>query len=251
MTIAKRRQLWLPILILLSWHGLSGRAEGCALCWAGYGKGDERLNKPLADLRIIYEKEGRNALPYIRDTLETSTDPLVIRRAANYIVEFNDRDSIPLLEDMLLELTRRVSFSAFGLDTYAFKCRLAAAHALGKLGHSNVGSDLWERYDHLDFKRRSEVPYILNALNDPHLDERLLRILDVEEDHQLMMGALDALAVGGSAEAIPALKTKVAGWHDISMKASDTPDQGGPVNYDAILKIKGQQALFEIEARGK
>ena len=113
-------------------------------------------------------------MPYIRDTLKTSTDPLVIRRATTYIVDLNDTDSIPLLEDMLLELTRRASFSSFGLDTYAFKCRLAAAHALGKLlkyvGKSNVlwGTDSIWYGSPQDQIQAFRVFQISEALQDAH-----------------------------------------------------------------------------------
>ena len=41
---------------------LSPGHRACAGCWSGYGKGDERFNKPLADIRIIYEKEGQKEL---------------------------------------------------------------------------------------------------------------------------------------------------------------------------------------------
>jgi hypothetical protein len=78
----------------LVWFALLNHTEACVACCAGYAPGAERFNKPLADLRIIYEKKGRDALPYIRDALMTSTDPLVMKRAAEYIVDLNDREII-------------------------------------------------------------------------------------------------------------------------------------------------------------
>jgi HEAT repeat protein len=233
-------------LFLLGW---TYQVEACVFCWTGYGKGDERLNKPLADIRIIYEKEGRGALPYIRQTLQTSTDPLVIRRAATYIVALNDRDSIPLLEDMLRELTKRVSFSSFGQDTYNFQGRLAVAHALVKLGTTEVADEIWGKYERLEFSRKSEVPYVLNALDDPQLDERLLQILDREEDHQLKMAALDAFALGGSPKALPALEARVAQWNNVGNETIDKANDD-PVYY-SVLRVKGEQAIFAIEDRCK
>ncbi|MBW2428347.1 MAG: hypothetical protein JRF56_05260 [Deltaproteobacteria bacterium] len=70
--------LWLSLLMLLFWSATGNHAEACFACWAGYGPGEERLNKPLADLRIIYETKGRDSLPYIRQALTTSTDPSFI-----------------------------------------------------------------------------------------------------------------------------------------------------------------------------
>ena len=246
--MTKSKYIWLFLLILFVWHGLGSYAEPCPACWIGYGPGQERFNKPLADLRKIYEKEGRDALPYIKEALRTSPDPLVMRRAANYIVELNDTYSIPLFEDMLSVLVKRVAFSSFGLDTYDFKGRLAVAHALVNFGPTKLGDKIWKKYDRLDLKRKEEVPYILNALKDPHLDDRLLEILNREEDHQLMMGALDVLAIGGSTETLPVLKSKVVEWSDKSTETVDTnPDT--PVLYYSALRIKAERSISAIEER--
>jgi len=245
------KYFWVLFLIPWLWHGLGSVAHACPACWAGYGKGDERFNKPLADLRIIYEKDGRDALPYIKKALTTSTDPLVLRRAAGYIVELNDTDSIPLFEDMLSMLVKRVAFSSFGLETYDFKGRLAVAHALVKFGPTKLGDKIWKRYDRLDLKRKSEVPYILNALQDPKLTERLLEILNREEDHQLMMGALDVLAVGGSVQALPALRSKVVEWSDRTTGTGTNPNPDAPVIYYAPLRINAEKAISAIEERSK
>jgi hypothetical protein len=247
--MTKRKYIWLFLLIPLLWHGLGSYAEGCAGCWAGYGPGAERFNKPLADLRIIYEKDGRDALPYIREALRTSTDPLVMRRAAGYIAELNDTDSIPFFEQILSEILKRVAFSRFGFDSYGFQRRLAAAHALPKLGPTKVGEKIWKKYGRLDPNRKFEVPYILNALQDPNLDERLLEILSRKDDHQLMLGALDVLAIGGSAEVLPALRFKVVEWSDSPQSADTDPD--APVLYYSALIIKADLAISAIENRGK
>jgi hypothetical protein len=245
-----KQEICLCLCLFFSLLGWPRQVEGCVFCWTGYGEGDERLNKPLADIRIVYEEKGREALPYIRATLLTSTDPLVLRRATKYIVELNDRDSIPLLEDMLRELGKRVSFSSFGLDTFNFQGRLAVAHALVQLGSTETANESWSKYERLEFSRRSEVPYVLNALDDPQLDERLLQILDREEDHQLKMGALDAFALGGSRRALPALNARVVYWNDMSKKAVNKAGDD-PVNYYSVLKLKGEQAIFAIEDRCK
>jgi HEAT repeat protein len=207
--VTKRRYIWLFLLIPLFWHGLGCYVEACEACWSGHGSGDERFNRPLTDLRKIYEKEGRNALPHIRQALMKSPDPLVIRRAAGYIVELGDTDSIPLFEEMLLALVKKGTFSTFGLGTHDSQRRLIVAHALVKFGPTETGDRIWEKYDRLGVKRKSEVPYILNALEDPKLIERLLEIVNRKENHLLMMGALSVLAIGGTTEALAALRSKV------------------------------------------
>jgi hypothetical protein len=247
--LTTRRYIWLFLLIPLVWHGLGCSVEACEACWAGYGSGDERFNKPLADLRKIYEKEGRNALPYIRQALMTSPDPLVKRRAAGYIVELGDTDSIPLLEDMLLALVKRVAFGTFGLSTYDFQGRLIVAHTLVKFGRTEIGDRIWEKYDRLGVKRKSEVPYLLNALEDPKLTERLLEIVNRKENHLLMMGALAVFAIGGTTEDRPALRSKVKEW---SAEPSEPTDDShpDPPAYPALIMM-AERAISAIEKRTK
>jgi len=245
----KEKFIWLMLFIPFLWHGLGDVAGACPACWAGYGKGDERFNKPLADLRIVYEKNGKEALPYIKNALKTSSDPLVIKRAAGYIVELNDRGSIPLLEDMLLALVKRVAFSNFGLDTYEFKGRLAVAHALAKFGPTTFGDRIWKKYDRLDFNRKSEIPYILNALKDPKMTKRLVEIINREEDHQLMVGALDALATGGGSQVLPVLKAKILEWGNKQNRTSGESKTKNTPMYYSVLRIRAELAITAIEDR--
>ncbi|MGQ9693719.1 MAG: hypothetical protein ACUVWV_03120 [Thermodesulfobacteriota bacterium] len=226
-------------------------AQACPACWVGYGSGDERYNKPLADLRILYEKEGKAALPNIRETLKKSNDPVVKNRAIEYIQELNDLESIPLLKDMVLELIKRVSFSSFGADSVDFKIRLKAAHALAKFRNTELADSLWEKYARLDRPRKTEVPYLLNALQDPHLTRRLMAIIRNEEDHQLILGAIEVLGLGGDAEALAFLRSKIKEWEN---KVSDFQEKmnslKSPIHY-SVLKIKAERACIDIEGRKK
>jgi hypothetical protein len=55
------------------------------------------------------------------------------------------------LEEVLSVLIKRVAFSSFGIGTPAgYQGRLAVAHALPKLGPSNMGDRIWKKYDKLD-----------------------------------------------------------------------------------------------------
>ncbi len=243
--------LWLSLSIPLLVSGSGTNALACFACWAGYGPGEERLNKPLADLRIIYEKKGRDSLPYIRQALTTSTDPLVIKRAADYIVELNDRDSIPYLEYVLSQLTKRVAFSTFGIGTSGYQGRLAVAHALAILDPPSMADQIWQKYAKLDLNRKSEVPYILNALEDPKLTERLLIILNLMEDHQMMVGALNVMAAGGDAAALPVLREKAEQWEAKASQPRLSSKPMKPVFYYSVLEIKAKRAIDAIEARQK
>jgi hypothetical protein len=246
------RTYFVLLLMPLFCLGLASYAEGCAGCWAGYGSGDERYNKPLADLRKIYEKDGRDALPYIRKALSTSTDPLVMRRAAGYIVELKDADSLPLLNDMVLMLTKRVAFGKFGYGTYEFQGRMAVAHALANFGsQEELANRIWGKYDKLDMNRKTEVLYILNALKDPKLTERSLEILERQEDHQLMFGALDALAIGGNGQALPVLKERVEVWSNLGTGGGDSQNPDAPLIHYSALRIKAEQTILTLEEREK
>jgi len=244
-----KKYYWVLVLCFLNWTG--GVAQGCPACWAGYGSGDERFNKPLADLRLLYEKEGRAALPAFREALRTQNDPLVKQRAAGYIAELKDGESIPLLEQTVSELLKRVSFSTFGLGTPDFQTRLKIAHVLANLGSTGLADRIWVRYDRLDTQKKMEVPYLLNALNDPRLTERLLEILGKGEDHQLMLGALEVLGMGGSTQALPYLRSKIAEWERKKGEAIESGESVAPVIYYSILRIKAEQAISQIEERHK
>jgi hypothetical protein len=236
------------LIIIFLFIAAAGLAEACPACWAGYGPGAERFNKPLADLRIMYEAQGKDALPQIKNVLKKSNDPLVQKRAIEYIAELEDTNTVPLLEDILYDLVKRVSFSTFGVESVPFQTRLAAAHTLANLGSIRMADKIWRRYDRIDFARKSEVPYVLNALGDPRLNERLSDIVNRCEDHQLMVGALDVLAIGGTEKALPFLRLKIDEWRNKQAETIIADSSFSPVEY-SIWRIKAEQAIIKIEER--
>ncbi|MBI3988724.1 MAG: HEAT repeat domain-containing protein [candidate division NC10 bacterium] len=182
--------------------------------------------------------------------MKSGPDPLVQRRAAGYLADLKDADSVPLLEDMLSEVLKRVAFGSFGVRSFEFQTRLAIAHALAKIGPTRIADRIWERYDRLDQQKKSEVPSLLNALGDPRLTEHLLEILDRCEDHQLMVGALEVLAIGGNAQALAFLRSKVAEWEGQGTEASKAEDSTAPLDY-FVLRLRAEQAISQIEERQK
>ena len=185
MAKAKNLFLWLLFMLFFLLHSWASKAEGCAACQAASQLGNENQNRALYALRVLYEKEGRAALPAIRESLKSNDNPPLQIKAAGYVVELNDTDSVPLLEEILFELVKRVTFSPFGVRSAEFQTRMAVAHSLAKLGSTRMADRIWERYDQINLQRKMEVPYILNALGDPKLTERLLGIISRSEDHQL------------------------------------------------------------------
>ena len=227
-------------------------AHACPLCGGAVDESaDERFNKPLADLRTVYEQKGKDALPDIREVLKTSTDPWVIQRAVNYLVDLDDRESIHQMESMLLDLVKQVAFTTFGFGTPGFHSRLSVAYVLRRFGPTIVGDRIWEKYDRLDWNRKSEVAYILSALKDPHLDERMATILNKEEDHQLMQGALEALIVSGSHQSLPFLRSKVEAWVNKPNGIGTNPRPGAATIYYKWLRMKAETAIFFIDNRWK
>ena len=238
------------LIVVFLFNAAAGKAEACPACWAGYGPGAERFNKALADLRIMYESQGKSALPLIKQVLKKSNDPLVQKRAIEYVAELEDTGAVPLLEDILYDLVKRVSFSTFGLESIPFQTRLAAAHTLANLGSRQMADKIWGRYDRIDFARKSEVPYVLNALGDPWLNERLTDIVDRCEDHQLMVGALHVLAMGGNEKVLPFLRFKVDEWRNKPAGTGFTANSFSPLEY-SIWRIKAEQAILKIEERSR
>jgi len=247
----KRHLVWLLVLIPLLSHGLEGLAEGCAGCWSGYGPGDERYNKPLADLRIFYEKEGKAALLVIEEALMYDKDHLVKQRAATYIGEIKDPNSITVLEGVIAELYKRVTFGNFGVGTPDFQTRLKVAHVLVSMGPGNNADRIWSRYDRLDGPKKSEVPYLLNALNDPKLCERLIEILKQGKDHYAMISALEVLAMGSNAQALSFLKSKIAEWEGKGSECSDPENPESSMIHYSVLSVKAEQTIFQIEEKSK
>lgn len=245
----KRHLVWLLVLVALLSHGLGGLAEGCAGCWSGYGPGDERYNKPLADLRILYEKEGKAALPAIEDALVLDRDHLVKQRAATYIGEIKDPNSMPVLEAMIAELYKKVTFGNFGVGTPDFQTRLKVAHVLVSMGPGAMADRIWSRYDRLDGLKKSEVPYLLNALNDPQLYERLLEILKQGKDHYAMISVLEILAMGNNTQVLPFLKSKMTEWEARDPEPSDPANPDTSVVYYSALRVKAENTIFQIEDR--
>lgn len=241
--------LALVVMVSLLQGGLVRACPGCGAIVDE--SADERYNKPLADLRRVYEQGGTDALPAIREVLRKSTDPWVLQRAANYLVDLDDRESIPQMESIILDLIKRVSFTTFGFGAPGFHSRLSVACALSRFGPNRVGDRIWERYDRLDRDRKSEVAPILSAIRDPHLDERMIAILKQEEDHRLMQGALEALATDGSRSSLPFLRSRVTAWDGRHGGAGIEPGPGeSSINYK-LLRIKAETAIFFIDARSK
>ena len=94
----------------------------------------------------------------------------------------------------------------------------------------------------------TEIPYILNALNDPNLCARLKFILTGAEDYQLMIGALNVMAMGGDESVLPFLKSKTAEWKMKKQGNQSTISRYSTVEY-SVLKIKAEQAVFQIGQR--
>ena len=113
-----------------------------------------------------------------------------------------------------------------------------------------MADKIWRRYDRIDFARKSEVPYVLNALGDPRLNERLSDIVNRCEDHQLMVGALDVLAMGGNEKILPYLRSKIDEWQNGPVESNSEVDSFSAIEY-SIWRIKAEQGIIKIEERSR
>lgn len=248
MAMTKGRYLWLLLLVPLGLHFLGGNAEGCAACVAAGKLARESENKAFYALRILYESKGRAALPVIRRALKLDTNPPAQMRAAGYLADLNDTESIPQLERIMSELYKRVSFSKFGVDTIDFQKRWIVAYTLGRLGAAGAAERVWERFDRFGLSKKTEVPHILSALRDPKLTEHLMSIIDGCEDHRLMIVTLDTMAKGGNAQAIPFLRSKIVEWEAKAAETTGSVDIDSQVDY-FVLSRKVAQIIPDIEKR--
>jgi hypothetical protein len=239
------------IFILIVFFLRTTVAQACSACALDYAE-DESYNQPLADLRAVYEQKGKDAIPDIREALiKASTDRWVVQRAVNYLADLDDRESIPQMEDILLALVKQVAFTTYGVNSPGYHCRLSVAYALRRFGPTSVGDRIWEKYDRLDWKRKSEVPDILSALKDPHLEERMFAILNKEEDHQLMQGALEVMTADGNQQSLHFLHSKVKAWTDKPNGIGTNPRPKEPTIYYKLLVAKAKTAISSIERRWK
>lgn len=246
--MTKGKYLWLLLLIALFSHLLGGNAEGCAACQAAGQLANESENKAFYALRILYERKGRAALPFIRRGLKMDNNPPTQMRAAAYIAELNDTESIPQLEKILSQLVKRVSFSTFGLKTTDFRRRWIVAYTLGTLGAPEMADRIWARYDRFTLSKKMEVPSILAALADPKLTEHLMGIIRRCEDHQLMIVTLDTMATGGNAQSLPFLRSKIVEWEAKAAETSESVNIDTQVDY-FVLSRKAAQIIPKIEER--
>ena len=210
----------------------------------------ERFNKRLADFRKMYEANGASALPEIRKTALFDPDPAVRIRAIEYMVQLRDSESVPVLEDIIFELAKRVSFGDLGVGSDGFRVRLKAAHALAGFQATSVSSKLWARFERMDKSRRTEVPYLLNALSDPELTGKLTVMLEICEDHQVLLAVLDTFNLSGGPESLNVLGEKSADWARMHEETRKLRQTGRSIEY-SIRRIKAQKAIRAIKERAR
>jgi hypothetical protein len=113
-----------------------------------------------------------------------------------------------------------------------------------------MADKIWSRYDRIDFARKSEVLYVLNALGDPRLNERLSDIVNRYQDHQLIVGALDVLAMGGNEKVLSYLRSKIDEWQKGPVETNSAVGSFSPLEY-SIWRVKAEQAIIKIDERSR
>ena len=229
------------------------KATACALCRSLFNPemGEDRADRTIDDLKKKHQENGAAALPILRDalriSLDDSNDPLLSQQIIDYMALINDAESIPIMEDILAELVKRVSFSRFGLETPEFLTRLKAAHALAKFASTKIADRIWNGYDRLNQPKKTEIPYILNALEDPKLTERLMHMLNQEEAARDVMSiAMDVMVLSGDRSALLFLEKKENEWNNHYEEAVTTSRVGASMFYYG-LKAKAGEAILRLK----
>ena len=163
--------------------------------------------------RLIKEK-GRGSIPELREILRCSksSDLRLKIIAARELGRFGDRESIGLLEEVLLEILAPESTSDFGVFTAAHALRVQAARSLVLMDAGGVWEKIWAGWRKLSPLKQEELPALLFNLNTPHLQEKQLEILRTSRRRSVEFQVIVELRRSGDSRAIPGVEEKVSEW---------------------------------------
>ncbi len=221
----KKTGLSLPLgcLILLTFAPDTAACPVCSEELAG-------ANPRVTALVSRIEDQGRDSIPELRKLAADPAEDKALRTvAARHLGTFGDRESVPALRAIVLEVVDPEAEGPFGPGGPGPGLRVAAAGALGTMGESGPAQLIWSGWEELSLPRQFEIPRILSELGDPRALERQLEILERTSDYGLAFQVILELRRTGTSAAIPAVEKWLNKWRSAA-EAEEDPHRRRELN---------------------
>ena len=190
-------------------------ARPCLICL------DEE-NPREAELVAWIAQEGTGAIPSLREIAACPETEAALRIVAvRSLGVFRDREIVPLLRRMVLELIDPTAVGPFGDLGPSSLLRGEAARALAMMGEGDPAELLWAAWDGLSPDRRLEIPRLLAELADPLAQSRQIEILQGTDDEGLAFQTLMELRRSGDAAAAAAIEERLERWRRMIGETGD------------------------------
>ena len=204
------------LFFCLAFLALSRPAAACIICHDVESSGEKMV-------RELVREKGKKAIPELREILACSESPHLQAKlaAARELGRLRDRESIPVLRGIVLEIVKAGSPGRFGSITPEHSLREAAAAALCRMGVEGVGEEIWQTRRDLPPERREELPRIFYYLGVPGLEDKLLEMLSAPDNDLVEFQVVLELRRSGTSRSIPRLKKILAGWQKDLSESKD------------------------------
>ena len=181
-----------------------------------------RSNPREAELVAWIAQEGTGAIPSLREIAACPETEAALRIVAvRSLGVFRDREIVPLLRRMVLELIDPTAVGPFGDLGPSSLLRGEAARALAMMGEGDPAELLWAAWDGLSPDRRLEIPRLLAELADPLAQSRQIEILQGTDDEGLAFQTLMELRRSGDAAAAAAIEERLERWRRMIGETGD------------------------------
>ena len=193
----------------------------CLIC-------EDQLSPDEASLERLIREKGKEAIPALRDIL-CCTDRTPIRLkiiAARELGKFQDRKSLPILENILMEIMDPESDSDFGVGTSAHTLRYAAGRALARMGETSAGGTIRKNWRDLPPQRQEELPSLFFSLGLERLQQAQLEILKNAGHPRVEFQVMVELRRSGDRKAIPAVESAIKRWEALLEKRKSRGEDG-------------------------
>lgn len=200
---------YIVLFISLSVFLFARPIEACIICHDITTSGEKKVQD------LVREK-GPEAGPELRRILSCpeNTDLRTKMVVARELGRLRDRESIPILKRIVLEIIEADTSSPFAVITLEQSLREIAAASLRQMEVTGVGEEIWRNWRELPLERLEGLPRVLYSLQTPGLEDKLLQLLDAYDNEALDFQVLLELRRSGTSRSIPAIKKVLARWEE-------------------------------------